>query len=43
MSAFWKVNIIPWIKNKPRKYYIPKVVAGTVQLTKLSFIIFYLH
>jgi len=43
MSAFWKINLIPSIKKKPRKYYIHTVVAGTTQLIKLSFIIFYLH
>jgi len=30
MSAFWKVNLIPWIKNKQRKYYAHTVVAGTI-------------
>ena len=33
----WIENrLIPWIQNKEGKYYIHKVVAGTIQLVKLS-------
>jgi hypothetical protein len=37
IHVLWIQNrLIPWIWNKSGKYYIPTLVAGTIQLIKLS-------